>query len=72
MQKQPARRNTPAANSPESRVATEYDRDIYFCSPPTEAGGLAIKPGQKVTYELMLGSDGQYYAVNLEFINEEP
>ncbi|WP_260957650.1 hypothetical protein [Pseudomonas citri] len=72
MQKQPARRNIPAAGSTVSRIAAECERDIYFCSPPTEDGGPVIKPGQKVTYELMLGSDGQYYAVNLELISKDP
>ncbi|WP_166364218.1 cold-shock protein [Pseudomonas akapageensis] len=44
--------------------------DIFFRVRSVEDGGPAIKEGQTVTYELMQGKDGRYYAINIEIVDD--
>lgn len=71
MDKQPVKRYDSDGSSVGLPTADENERDIFFSVPPTREGGPVIKPGQKVSYELMLGDDGQYYAINLQVIDDE-
>ena len=69
MEKQPVKRHASIEDNVGLAPVYEKGRDILFCVNPTEEGGPIIKPGQKVTYELMLGPDGQYYALNLHIVS---
>jgi len=71
MDKQPAKRYRSLGGDIGLSATYENERDIYFSVPPIKEGGPAIKPGQKVTYELMLGDDGQYYAINLQVVSDD-
>jgi cold shock CspA family protein len=71
MEKQPVKRYDSVGGGIGSTTSAENDQDIFFCVKPVEEGGPVIKPGQKVTYELMLGSDGHYYAINLQLIDDD-
>ncbi|MFK8331751.1 cold-shock protein [Pseudomonas sp. BJa5] len=52
-------------------VASAFtDRDIFFQSLPASAGGLVLRPGQRVEYDLVEGPQGQWYAVNIEVIDD--
>ncbi|MCL6705194.1 hypothetical protein [Pseudomonas sp. T1.Ur] len=71
MDKQPVKRYGPVGSGIGLTSADNNKQDILFSVLPTKEGGPAIKPGQKVTYELMLGDDGQYYAINIQVISED-
>lgn len=71
MEKQPVKRYESAKDSIGLTNPQENRRDIFFSVRPIEEGAPVIKPGQKVAYELMLGDDGQYYAINLQVIDDE-
>ncbi|MCQ6257535.1 hypothetical protein [Pseudomonas sp. Q11] len=71
MEKQPVKRYDSAGGGTGLTNPHENRRDIFFSVRPIEEGGPVIKPGQKVAYELMLGDDGQYYAINLQVISDD-
>jgi len=50
-------------------VASANDQQIYFCVQPIAEGGPSIRPGDLVSYELMYGSDGRCYAINVEVLS---
>lgn len=71
MEKQPVKRHDSVGVSTGSTTIADYDQDIFFSVTPVAEGGPVIKPGQKVTYELMLGGDGRYYAIDLQLIGDD-
>ncbi|MFG6203843.1 hypothetical protein [Pseudomonas retamae] len=44
---------------------------IIFCISPDDPIIKLIKAGQKVTYDLVRGDSGQYYAVDIKFALDE-
>lgn len=71
MEKQPVKRHDSAEGGIGLTPSHANGQHIFFRVPPVEEGGPVIKPGQKVAYELMLGDDGQYYAINLQVISDD-
>lgn len=49
-------------------IADQGGRPVYFHAPPD----LMIRPGQRVTYEVLEGPDGKLYAVNLRLEDDAP
>lgn len=51
---------------------TAYDgKDIFFRNTTSRQGGLVLREGQVVTYDLVRGPGGEWMAANIE-IGEEP
>lgn len=52
--------------------AVSYDeQDIFFRNTTSRQGGLVLREGQVVTYDLVRGPGGEWMAANIE-IGEEP
>jgi cold shock CspA family protein len=71
MDKQPLTRYDSAKGGMGMITAHLDGQEIFFRVRSVEEGGPVIKVGQQVSYEVQLGPDGQYYAVNLEVIDGE-
>ncbi|MHB2250239.1 hypothetical protein [Pseudomonas fitomaticsae] len=47
------------------------DTSLIFCISPGDPIIKHIKEGQKVTYDLVRGDNGQFYAVDIRLVQEE-
>ncbi|WP_166364230.1 cold-shock protein [Pseudomonas akapageensis] len=52
-------------------IAHHDGREIFFRVRSIEDGGPPIKEGQAVTYELMQGQGGEFYAINIEVVEDD-
>ncbi|WP_338522536.1 cold shock domain-containing protein [Pseudomonas batumici] len=46
-------------------------RELFFHVKSAADGGPVLKAGDTVTYEVVQGKDGQFYAINLEVVEND-
>ena len=46
-------------------------RELFFHVKSSADGGPTLKVGDTVTYDVVQGEDGQFYAVNLEVVESD-
>ena len=57
--------------SPRDQLLESDVPPIIFCISPDDPIIKHIKAGQKVTYDLVRGDNGQYYAVDIKLAQDE-
>ncbi len=57
--------------SPRDQLLESDVPPIIFCISPDDPIMKYIKAGQKVTYDLVRGDNGQYYAVDIKLAQDE-
>ncbi|MNR41186.1 hypothetical protein D3C85_1595460 [compost metagenome] len=64
----------PPAGSTESELSvstpTFREQDIFFQTAPATPEGLVLREGQVVSYELVQGPQGQWFAVDIKIIED--
>lgn len=64
-----SKRHTAPLSRPQASHPTQ---DIVFSRPTPAKPWPTLRRGQAITYELMLDTDGQWYAINVEIVGEPP
>ncbi|QBF26345.1 cold shock domain-containing protein [Pseudomonas tructae] len=71
-----SRNPRPPVGSTESELSVStpswQEQDIFFQIGPSTPGGLILREGQVVSYELVQGPQGQWFAVDIQIIEEPP